>query len=175
MPGREGGVMAHEGDDGVVRVLFVCLGNICRSPMAEGVLAKMVADQGMSDRVVVDSAGTGHWHIGKRPDPRAIAAAAKHGVELPSRARQIDPAKDYGSPEDGGWDYIIALDEDHVRHIKRQGGPMERVKLLRSFDPKANGSLEVADPYYGDDAGFDRCYEEVEAGCEGLMGTIVDD
>ena len=157
------------------RVLFVCTGNICRSPLAEGVLDHLASDPA-GETVRVDSAGTGRWHIGDLPDHRARAVALRHGIELTSRARQLDPAADFLPSADGGFDYLVALDLDHHRRMLALGAPTDRVHLLRSFDPALAGSeewaLEVPDPYYGPDSGFDECYDMVHAACVGLLDHI---
>ncbi|MEM1166817.1 MAG: low molecular weight protein-tyrosine-phosphatase [Planctomycetota bacterium] len=165
-----------------IRVLFVCTGNICRSPTAEGVFAHLAAERGAGERFVVDSAGTGGWHIGSLPDPRTRAVAEARGVPLTSRARQLEPARDFPDPATDprgrGFDHLIAADLDHVDHMVRLGGPRERISLLRAHDPALHGrpevELETPDPYYGDDAGFERCYDVIEQACLGLLNTLLD-
>jgi protein-tyrosine phosphatase len=156
------------------RVLFVCLGNICRSPTAEGVMRALVTEAGMEDRVQLESAGTGAWHVGSPPDRRASEAARARGVELQGHARQVRAA-DF---ED--FDLLLAMDGDNARELRRQApGDEERakVRLLREFDPASAGAadLDVPDPYYGADGGFDEVFELVHAACAGLLEQIVRD
>jgi protein-tyrosine phosphatase len=153
-----------------VRLLFVCLGNICRSPTAEGVMRHVVAEAGMEDRVVLDSAGTGSWHIGSAPDARASAAAAGRGVQLAGEARQVSE-QDF---ED--FDLVLAMDRANLRDLRALApdGDEEKVRLLREFDPaSAHGSdLDVPDPYYGAAGGFEEVFDLVEAACRGLLEEI---
>jgi protein-tyrosine phosphatase len=159
----------HERD--VVRLLFVCLGNICRSPTAEGVMRHVVGEAGMQDRVALDSAGTGSWHIGSAPDARARAAAAGRGVELTGAARQVRP-EDFEE-----FDLILAMDGANLRDLRALAGDEEgagKVRLLREFDPAAAGAadLDVPDPYYGAGGGFEEVFDLVDAACRGLLDEI---
>ena len=146
------------------RVLFVCLGNICRSPLAEGVFLHLVREAGIAHRFEVDSAGTGDWHVGERPDPRAVAVAKKHGVELPSRARQVTQA------DLEAFDHVLAMDRENLRDLERMSrrGSGARVRLLRAHDPIRDGD-DVPDPYYGGPGGFDLVYEMVRRSCSALL------
>src|SRR6266496_735523 len=151
------------------RVCFVCSGNICRSPMAEAVLRRMVADAGLSDRVVVSSAGTGGWHAGDPADPRAMHALTRRGYPLTHKARQWQ-VHDFDEA-----DLVVALDQGHYRELTRMApDPVERskVRLLRSWDPAAEDDLDVPDPYYGGARGFERVLDLVEAGCAGILAEI---
>ncbi len=147
-------------------VLFVCLGNICRSPLAEGVFRHQLAEAGITDEVLVDSAGTGSWHVGEPADPRSIEVALRNGVELEGRARRI-------RPEDlHDFDYVLAMDRANLRDIQRLNGSSSgtaRLALFREFDPEAEGDADVPDPYYGGPGGFDRVYEMVERTCRVLV------
>jgi protein-tyrosine phosphatase len=159
------------GSNGRVRLLFVCLGNICRSPTAEGVMRQLVADQGLSDRVVVDSAGTGSWHVGHPPDERATAAAARRGIVLEGTARTF-AADDFDQ-----HDLLLAADRDNLevmRSIAPDDEARERVRLLREFDAEAvaAGDLEVPDPYYGGPSGFDEVLDAVDRACRGLLDHL---
>ena len=163
-------------------VLFVCLGNICRSPLAEGVFIHLARQRGSEARFRVDSAGTGAWHVGKRADPRSIAVAQRHGVELPSIARQIDPSADFADPDDPrvpGFDWFMAMDHDNAQRLLALGAAPERVRLLRSFDPLLHAALpssprlEVPDPYYGGESGFDEVYAMIDRACRGLLDRLV--
>jgi protein-tyrosine phosphatase len=154
------------------RILFVCLGNICRSPLAEGVMRHLAAESGMDGRIQVDSAGTGAWHVGNPPDRRSLSVARKNGVPLEGRARQVE-AEDFTH-----FDLLVAMDRDNLRQLEalrdRAGGGAP-VRLLREFDPEANGDLEVPDPYYGGRDGFDRVYEMVHRSCRSLLAALEED
>ncbi len=160
-----------EQEASAMRVLFVCLGNICRSPSAEGVMRSLVAEAGLGEAIELDSAGTGSWHVGDPPDPRATAAARLRGIALEGSARQV-------SPEDfEDFDLVIAMDRQNMRELRRLApGDSERakVRLLREFDPRSAGSedLDVPDPYYGAPGGFDEVLDLVQAACAGLLGEI---
>ncbi len=151
-----------------IGVLFVCLGNICRSPTAHGVFESMVREQGMQDRVRVDSCGTGDWHIGHAPDARAAAEAAQRGYDLsPLRARQVQPT-DFRE-----FDYILAMDEQNLADLRAMC-PADfsgYLGLFLPFDPGASVA-EVPDPYYGGDEGFTRVLDMVEAASAGLLREI---
>ncbi len=154
--------------DGVVGVLFVCLGNICRSPTAEAVFRQRVQERGLAERIRVDSCGTARWHVGKSPDPRSIAAARERGYDLsPLRARQLR-WEDYFE-----FDYLLAMDESNLEILRREA-PLDyagHIGLLLDFAPEA-AEREVPDPYYGDGGGFVRVLELVEAASEGLLAEI---
>jgi protein-tyrosine phosphatase len=151
------------------RVCFVCSGNICRSPIAEAVLRRLVADAGLADQVSVRSAGTGGWHAGDPADDRAMTALRRRGYSLDHSARQWRPA-DFSRT-----DLVVALDAGHLRQLLRQApnaAERAKVRLLRSFDPKAGDDLDVPDPYYGGAAGFDHVLDLAEAGCAGILAEI---
>jgi protein-tyrosine phosphatase len=149
-------------------VLFVCLGNICRSPLAEGIFHHLVDEAGLSERFDVDSAGTGSWHLGELPDARASMVARQHGVELTTRARQL-------TPEDmQRFDVVIAMDHENLRNIERMAdaaGSEARIKLLRAYDSNGDGE-EVPDPYYGGASGFENVYEMVRRSCQVLLEEL---
>jgi protein-tyrosine phosphatase len=154
----------------VHRICFVCLGNICRSPMAEAVMRSLVADAGLEHEITVASAGTGDWHVGEDADRRAMATLRAHGYPLRHRARQFA----------AGWfadyDLVVALDTSNaaaLRRIAPTPQDAERVRLLRSYDPEsvAVGDLDVPDPYFGD-AGFDAVLEMVERACRWLLAEL---
>jgi len=154
-----------------VRLLFVCLGNICRSPTAEGVMRSLVADAGLQDEIEIDSAGTGGWHVGEPPDERAGATASRRGVELSGAARQVRAA-DF---ED--FDLLLAMDASNLGDLQRAApGDVERakVRLLREFDAAGieRGDLDVPDPYHGGPGGFDEVFDLVTAACEGLLAHV---
>ncbi|HEX9258454.1 MAG TPA: low molecular weight protein-tyrosine-phosphatase [Acidimicrobiales bacterium] len=150
------------------RVLFVCMGNICRSPMAASVLRSKVRDGGLDGRVEVDSCGTGGWHVGDPADPRARAALLRRGYDDGHRARQVERGDMLR------FDLVLAMDrdnEDELRHLARGDyGAQTRIRLLRSFDPLAAlDDLEIPDPFYGDDEAFERVLDMVERATEGVL------
>ena len=151
-------------------VLFVCLGNICRSPIAEGVFLHLARERGVAERYRVDSCGTGGWHAGERPDPRSLAVAEKNGVELPGLARK------YAPETDNAFDWIIPMDVSNRDDLLASGAPRERTRLLRSFDPelagRADHTIEVPDPYYGGPSGFDEVYAMVLRACAGMLDEL---
>jgi protein-tyrosine phosphatase len=153
------------------RVLFVCLGNICRSPTAEGTMRALVREAGMEDRIELDSAGTGGWHVGSPPDERATAAAAARGIALEGAARRVSVA-DFDD-----FNLMIAMDSANLSDLRDLAGDDRRrakVRLLREFDPAGAdpGDLDVPDPYYGPGDGFERVLDMVEASCRGLLAQI---
>jgi protein-tyrosine phosphatase len=155
-----------------MHLLFVCLGNICRSPTAEGVMRHLLVEEGLAEAVEIDSAGTGDWHVGHAPDHRSAGAAAGRGIELTGQARQVTPA-DFES-----YDLILAMDRsnhDDLLALAPDEDARERVRLLREYDPEAvaAGELEVPDPYYGGDDGFEDVLDLVRRACEGLIEAEV--
>ncbi|MDA0327411.1 MAG: low molecular weight phosphotyrosine protein phosphatase [Gemmatimonadetes bacterium] len=159
---------SNDNDASSTSVLFVCLGNICRSPLAEGVFQNLVHEAGLSDRFVIESAGTGAWHVGEPPDVRAVIVASEHGIELTSLARQVvdDDLRRF--------DYVIAMDRENLRNLERMAsatGSEAEIRLLREFDAEAEGG-EVPDPYYGGASGFETVYEMVVRACQGLLDRI---
>jgi len=151
----------------VKRILFVCLGNICRSPTAEGVFRKLVTEAGMAERFQISSAGTGGWHIGDLPDRRMRAAASKRGYRLESRARQVD------SVDFEKFDHIIAMDRSNHADLLALCPDEHRSKiaLLRDWDEEPD-DLDVPDPYYGGPEGFDLVIDIVERSCRRLLDHL---
>jgi protein-tyrosine phosphatase len=148
------------------RICFVCLGNICRSPTAEGVMRALLSEHGLADRVDVDSAGTGAWHLGESPDPRSVAAAARRGIALAHAARKVTRA-DFER-----FDLLLAMDAENAVALARLAptrADRDKVRLLRSFDPSAPAGAEVPDPWYGGDHGFEIVLDVCTAACEGLL------
>ncbi len=154
-----------------IGVLFVCMGNICRSPLAEGVFLHQAGERRTLDRYRVDSAGTGGWHSGEPADPRSLAVAERHGIDLPSRARVVEPMSDFDE-----FPWLIAMDEANRADLVDFGAPERQIRLLRSFDPDLvdvpDHRREVPDPYYGGPDGFDRVFEMVVRACAGLHGAL---
>ncbi len=152
----------------MISVLFVCSGNICRSPTAEGVFRSLLEAEGLTGEVIVDSAGTHGWHAGEPPDPRAQAAARRRGIELGRlRARSVT-LEDFAR-----FDYIIAMDDDHRRQLEGACPPdaRGRIQLMMDFAPDY-GRREVPDPYYGGDEGFEHVLDMIEAAAAGLLAEI---
>lgn len=145
-----------------MRILFVCLGNICRSPAAEGVMRRLLTERGLDGEIEVDSAGTGSWHIGEPADPRMREAASERGYELTSRGRQIT-AEDLDA-----YDLIVAMDRDNLRGIRRLGSGRATVKLLSEYLDDAYPD-EVPDPYFGGARGFETVLDMLEAAMERIL------
>lgn len=153
-------------EDRPISLLFVCLGNICRSPLAEGALRHVARQHGLD--LTLDSAGTGHWHIGHPPDPRAIAAARRNGVDISGqRARQVT-ADDFTR-----FDHILALDPQNLADLRRlaPAGGTARLALLLDHVPGREGQ-GVADPYTGTAADFDTTWTDVTAAVPGLLRVV---
>ncbi len=148
------------------RVLFVCLGNICRSPTAEATMRSLAAGAGLEGEIEVDSAGTGNWHLGEPPDSRATEAGARRGIELTGAARLVDEA-DFGA-----HDLLVAMDRENMRELLAmapEAQAREKVRLLRT----AGGEeIEVPDPYYGGPDGFDEVLDVVDEGCRALLAEL---
>jgi protein-tyrosine phosphatase len=151
-----------------VKLLFVCMGNICRSPTAEGVMRSLLREEGLEDEIEIDSAGTGGWHAGAPPDSRATEAASRRGIVLEGAARQIRP-QDF---ED--YDLVLVADRENLRDVRRiaPDAAREKIHLLREFDPASSGDLDVPDPYYGGPGGFEEVLDLVEAACRGLLDEV---
>ncbi|MCS7484480.1 low molecular weight protein-tyrosine-phosphatase [Umezawaea endophytica] len=147
-----------------MHVTFVCTGNICRSPVAAIVFREHVRRAGLAGVVEVSSAGTGGWHVGDAADERAAKSLVDAGYPAEHVAAQVGEAH-------LGADLLVALDSGHARELRRLSGDAERVRLLRSFDPDADG-VDVPDPYYGDREGFDRVLEMTEAAVPGLLAWV---
>lgn len=149
-------------------VLFVCLGNICRSPTAEGVLRTRLAQAGLERHAHVDSAGTGAWHVGKAPDPRAQAAAARRGHDLSAlRARQV------GADDFVRFDYVLAMDDDNLAVLRRRCPPALQARLgaLASWCSRFQAT-HIPDPWYGDEGDFEHVLDLVEDAVDGLMREL---
>lgn len=151
-------------DDTRIRVLFVCLGNICRSPLAEAVFRDLVDRAGLTERFEIDSAGLGSWHIGEPADARTRSVARARGIELTSRARQV------AADDLDAFDVIVAMDEDNLRGLAklRAEAPRAEIRRLREFEEDPD-ELDVPDPYYGGDQGFENVHDIVERACARLL------
>lgn len=154
----------------MVRVLFVCLGNICRSPAAEGVMKDLADQKGLAETLIIDSAGTSGFHTGQLPDSRMRDAAGARGIALDSYAREFKADFDFDS-----FDYIIAMDRSNFHHIKymdAQGLHGPKIFLLSEFK-RERSENEVPDPYYGGPESFERVLDIVTDACEGLLQEII--
>ncbi len=153
-------------DDARIAVLFVCMGNICRSPTAAGVFVHRAAGRGMAGRFLVESAGTGDWHAGELPDSRARQVASRHGIELRSRARQV-AREDFAR-----FDHLVCMDRRNLRDLLALGAPQEKVRLLLSFDPQAPLD-EVPDPYGEGSDRFEEVFALIDSACRCLIETLL--
>lgn len=152
---------AHE----TVSVLFVCLGNICRSPLAEGVFRELVTEEGLEARFLIDSAGTGAYHAGEAPDPRSVAVARDYGIQLTGLARQVTPH------DLRNFDWVVAMDASNRRSLERFTGTA-RLVMMRDFDPEEPGG-DVPDPYYGGPGGFDDVFSILARSCRQLLDELL--
>ena len=154
----------------MVKVLFVCMGNICRSPTAEGVFRRRLVEHGLQDHVDTDSAGTHGWHAGNPPDSRSVAAARRRGIDIGwIRSREV-VLRDFTE-----FDHVLAMDRDNLEHMETMApaGRTARVSLFLDYAPHLD-LKDVPDPYYGGAGGFDHVLDLVEAASEGLIAHILD-
>lgn len=151
-----------------LHVTFVCTGNICRSVMAEKMFADQLRRRGLADAVRVTSAGTGNWHVGECADGRATDVLRAHGYSTDHRAARVD--EDHLAA-----DLVVALGRNHLRMLRELGVDQERVRMLRSFDPRSGAhALDVDDPYYGDAQDFEDVFAVIEASLPGLHAWVDD-
>lgn len=152
------------------KILFICLGNICRSPAANAIMQKLVDDAGLTDRFVIDSAGIGPWHVGQLPDARMRQHGARRGYKIDHIARQFNAEHDFCD-----FDYIVVMDEENYSNICRQAhSSAERQKVVRmaKYFVKNKGRASVPDPYYGGAADFELALDLIEDGCRGILDAI---
>ncbi len=155
--------------DKAIRLSFVCLGNICRSPTAEAVMRHLVRQAGLTSAIALDSAGLGDWHVGGARDARSTAVGAKRGMPLAGEARQFQRG-DFAR-----FDYVLAMDRsnhDGLLRLAPDATAKAKVSLLRSFDAASPAGAEVPDPYYGGPDGFDHVFDVCEAACRGLLAHL---
>lgn len=157
-----------------IGVLFVCLGNICRSPLAEGIFAHLACERGVLDRFDIDSCGTGAWHVGHDADSRSIRVAGNYGITLVHEARQLDPHTDFAR-----FHLLLPMDRSNMRGLLAAGSRYAvnpaRIRLMRSFDPTQPATSdipEVPDPYEGSDDGFERVFHMLHRACGGLLDRL---
>jgi len=146
------------------------MGNICRSPLAEGLFIHLARERGILDRFEIDSAGTGDWHVGHFADPRSQAVANRNGIKLLGRARQVEAPEDFEK-----FDLILAMDRANLRDLRQLADPEhhEKIRLMREWDPEADEEQpEVPDPYYGGPQGFDLMYDMLRRSCERLLDDL---
>lgn len=153
----------------MVRILFVCMGNICRSPTAEGVFRRVLEEVGFTDNIHIDSAGTHAYHVGRPPDSRALQAASRRGVNLSQlRARKVE------SEDFSHFDYVLAMDNENLSDLQGMCPPehTHKLRLFMEFAPDY-GSREVPDPYYGAARGFEQVLDMVESASQGLLKHLM--
>lgn len=150
------------------RILFVCMGNICRSPTAEGVFRHVLAEQAPELRIEIDSAGTHDYHVGSAPDRRAIDAARRRGIELSHLRGRMIVAEDFAT-----YDLILAMDDDNLQELRRRAPVIhrQRIRLMMEFAPQA-ASRFVPDPYYGGAQGFEEVLDLLEEAAQGLVAEL---
>ena len=148
-----------------MRILFLCLGNICRSPAAEGIFIHRARERGVLDRFEVDSAGLGAWHAGERPDPRTLAEAARRGIDLPSVARQVSE-RDFAH-----HDLIVFMDAQNRAGLERRGAPAGKLRAMSSF-LAGPGPDDVADPYEHGPAAFEAMFDHLEQAVDGMLDEL---
>ena len=156
----------------VKKILFVCLGNICRSPAAEGIFKQKIQDRNLENLFVVDSAGTGSWHVGNLADPRMRESASLRGIDITSRSRQIEENDLYE------FDHILVMDKDNLHAVQSltrdQLDPVNsKIKLILSYS-KESQLDEVPDPYYGGQNGFDKVLDLLDIATDGLIDSLID-
>lgn len=149
-------------------VLFVCMGNICRSPVARCIFEDLAISHGVREKLTIDSCGMGGWHAGENADPRSVEVAAVHGHRLAHTARKIRPEVDFQA-----FEFLIAMDLQNKRDLLHAGAPPQRVVLMRAFDPAMahlpDEQRQVPDPYYGGEQGFEAMYAMLDVACRGLL------
>jgi protein-tyrosine phosphatase len=158
--------MDRKKDGRKVAVSFVCMGNICRSPTAEAVMRHLVREAGLDHAIVLDSAGTGDWHVGEDRDRRSRAVAQRRGMPI------VGPARQFAHSDFDRFDLVLALDEENardLRHLAPTDEARAKIRLLREFDAEAGSGAEVPDPYYGGPEGFEHVFDICLSACRGLL------
>lgn len=169
--------MAHDFSGAAIKkqpfgVLFVCTGNICRSPLAKFVFLDLIARRGVAEMFTVDSCGTYSGHAGEGADPRTAMVAKLHGLDTTHTARPMRALVDFDE-----FDLLLAMDRSHMAAMLRGGAAPEKVRMMRSFDPALAGrdgaEMDVPDPYYGGERGFEENYQMLVAACGGLLSKLM--
>jgi protein-tyrosine phosphatase len=151
------------------RIMFVCLGNICRSPLAHGIFEKLLKESSLDEVIDVESSGTSGFHRGEQPDPRMSGVAAGHGITLDHLRSQQFRKEDLDN-----FDLILTMDHenhDYIRRMISDKTQLDKIKLFRDYDPDGKG-LELPDPYYGGASGFEKVYSIADRTCRSLMGEV---
>jgi len=149
-----------------LNILMICSGNICRSPLAECVLRHKAIERGVKDRLFIDSAGTGGWHVGESPDHRVHEVARRNGVAITGTARQVT------RDDLTRFDLLVCMDESHREHLLAMGADRARVRMLLEYDPDCD-IVEVPDPYYGGTREFERVFEMIDSACDHLLESAL--
>jgi protein-tyrosine phosphatase len=154
----------------MINVLFVCLGNICRSPLAEGLFKKQVNEVGLNEQITCDSAGTASYHLGQQPDKRMVSTALEQDVKLNHKAKQFSKA-DFNN-----FDYIVVMDESNYNNVMKLKPTKSKAKVvfMRNYDEYVLGVKEVPDPYYGSMEDFKTCYYILESCCKNFLKEIIE-
>lgn len=159
--------VSGDGEKAVISVLFVCMGNICRSPLAEGIFRHGLAQAQLTGLVAVDSAGTGDWHQGDGPDPRSVETASRHGIDISGqRARQIT-ADDFDR-----FDMIFAMDRSNEATMRARAPASRHDRIFLFLEHTLGGRADIPDPYYGDGDGFEAVYQLLREGCSELVSKL---
>jgi protein-tyrosine phosphatase len=153
------------------RLLFICLGNICRSPMAEGVFRRVIEEEGLADRFEIDSAGLGDWHVGQAPDDRAQAAAQSRGLDISGQSARQVQQEDFAR-----FDLLLVMDRSNYGELKRRAPKAAHGKIRYFLDYAPHvGTKDVPDPFFGGAEGFDHALDLIEAAAHGLVAALVGD
>lgn len=161
-------LVTDEGQAEMVKILFVCMGNICRSPTAHGVFRSLVESEGLAQAVSIDSAGTHAYHVGKAPDERAQETARSRGIDLSDLVARRVESEDFSR-----FDYVVAMDQDNYMALSEicPDQHVDKIHMFMDFAPNMR-TREVPDPYYGGAAGFERVFDLVEAAAQGLLDEV---
>ncbi|MCY0092730.1 low molecular weight protein-tyrosine-phosphatase [Hoeflea ulvae] len=150
-----------------ISVLFVCMGNICRSPLAEGILRKGLTEAGLAEHVRIDSAGTGNWHQGDAPDPRSIVTAAAHGIDISAQRARTVVAEDFDR-----FDLILAMDRSNEAGLRARAPAARRDRIALFLEHTLSGRADIPDPYHGGASGFEDVYQLLLEGCSALVSRL---